>query len=669
MLLSSAIKTPKKASHYLPVGLSLILGVGLSVAAAAMVWKSEIASTKARFDRQKENLAVTLQQKIEDYEQKTESMGAFYDASDNVTRADFKQFAQHGLDRYPGIMGIAWGKLVLGNQRSAYEQAMQAEGFANFRITERNEQGELITASERDRYLPITYGEPLQVYNSLLGYDFSSRPQLLAAVEKARDTGAMVATERFVLLSKVPGFILIGPVYLRDRPKDTLSDRRSSFVGIVYTVYELAEMISDSIEGLNLNHLDFYLSDKSAESDNRFLIFYDSQTGELVDNGEPPKLSVTGKGFLCRDLTNCTYSIKVANHSWSLVILPRSEFAGTRWHTLATLAIGLLLTSVLVVYLGMSIGRRVEIERSNLALERSQSELSAKATELEQALEQLQRTQSQLVQTEKMSSLGQLVAGVAHEINNPVSFIYGNINHVEQYSQDLLNLLKLYNEQYPHPTVAIQDLVEEIDMDFLMADLPKTLSSMKLGAERIQKIVLSLRNFSRMDEAQMKSVDIHEGIESTLMILQSRLKKTDGEPGIILIKEYGNLPPVECYPGHLNQVLMHILSNAIDALEMRSPSAVRVFSSTITIRTLLLEKDSHVAIRIADNGPGMTEEVIDRMFNPFFTTKPVGKGTGLGLAISYQIVVEKHGGELKCSSEPGRGTEFSIEIPICQICK
>ncbi|MGK7902898.1 MAG: CHASE domain-containing protein [Hormoscilla sp.] len=669
MILNSVIKTHDKASNYLPVGLSLIVGVGLSVAAAAMVWKSEIASTKARFDRQKENLAVTLQQKIEDYEQNTESMGAFYDASDNVTRADFKQFAQHGLERYPGITGIAWGKLVLGNQRSAYEQAMQAEGFANLRITERNEQGEFITASERDRYMPITYGEPLQNYQELLGYDIVAEQTLIAAVEKARNTGEMVATERFVLLTKVPGFVLLRPVYLRDGPKDTLSDRRSSFVGIVYTVYELAEMVSDSIKGLNLNHLDFYLRDESAQEDNRFLIFYDSQTGDLVDEGERPKRPVPGRSFLCRDLTNCTYSIKVANHSWSLVILPTSSFAGTRWHTLATLAIGLLLTSVLVVYLGMAIGRRVEIERSNLALERSQLELSAKAMELEQALEQLQRTQSQLVQTEKMSSLGQLVAGVAHEINNPVSFIYGNINHVEQYSQDLLNLLKLYNNKYPHPPGVIQELVEEIDMDFVIADLPKTLSSMKFGAERIQKIVLSLRNFSRMDEAQMKSVDIHEGIESTLMILQSRLQKTDGDPGIILIKEYGNLPPVECYPGHLNQVFINILSNAIDALEMRSPSSVRVFSSTITIRTLLLEKDSHVAICIADNGPGMTQEVLDRMFNPFFTTKPVGKGTGLGLAISYQIVVEKHGGQLKCSSEPGRGTEFSIEIPICQICK
>lgn len=667
MLLNSVIKTHERASNYLPVGLSLIVGVGLSVAAAAMVWKLEIASTKARFDRQKENLAVTLQDIIEDHEENTESLGAFYDASDNVTRADFHSFTQFLLSHESAIGGIGWAQAVLGNQRIAYEQAMQAEGLTNFRIKEGKDRGELITASERDRYLPITYGEPLQSYQELLGYDLAMNREFMAAVEKALDRGAIAATERLVLLNQVPGFILIRPVYRGS--KATPEDRRSSFVGIVYTVYELAEMISDSIKGLNLNHIDFYLRDESAQEDNRFLIFYDSQTGDLVDEQKRQKLLFARRSFICRDLTNCTYSLKVANHEWSLVILPTSGFAGTRWHTLETLAIGLLLTSVLVVYLGMSIGRRVEIERSNLALERSQSELSAKAMELEQALEQLKRTQSQLVQTEKMSSLGELVAGVAHEINNPVSFIYGNINHVEQYTKDLLNLLKLYNARYPHPPGVIQDFVAEIDLDFLITDLPKTLYSMKFGAERIQKIVLSLRNFSRMDEAQMKSVDIHEGIESTLMILQSRLKKTDGEPGIITIKEYGNLPAVECYPGHLNQVLMHIISNAIDALEMRSPSSIRAVASTITIRTLLLEKDSHVAIRIADNGPGMTKEVQDRIFNPFFTTKPVGKGTGLGLAISYQIVVEKHGGQLKCSSEPGRGTQFSIEIPICQSCR
>ncbi len=298
----------------------------------------------------------------------------------------------------------------------------------------------------------------------------------------------------------------------------------------------------------------------------------------------------------------------------------------------------------------------------------------AQTVQLQHTLQELQHTQTQLVQSEKMSSLGQLVA-VAHEINNPVNFIYGNLVHAGGYTQDLLSLLQLYQQQYPQPTPAISGKIEAIDLDFLIADLPKLLSSMKVGAERIYGIVCSLRNFSRLDEADMKVVDIHEGIESTLLILQNRLKAKSEHPGIKVIKEYGNLPGVECYPGQLNQVFMNLLVNAIDALEesvVRSHISVvknneqrTVEDRTIRIRTQVTE-NNRVAIQITDNGSGMTEAVKNRLFDPFFTTKPTGVGTGLGLSISYQIIVEKHGGTLHCQSELGRGTEFIIQIPLQQ---
>ena len=297
-----------------------------------------------------------------------------------------------------------------------------------------------------------------------------------------------------------------------------------------------------------------------------------------------------------------------------------------------------------------------------------------KAKQLEVALDALQNTQSQLIQTEKMSSLGQLVAGIAHEINNPVNFIYGNLTHIGNYAKDLLELLKLYELEFPTASPKVVARAEEIDLDFVRDDLPKILASMKLGVERIRQLVLSLRNFSRLDEAERKPVNIHDGIDSTLLILQHRLKEKAAAQAIQLIKNYGELPLVECYAGQLNQVFMNVLSNAIDALEQRdsqrSFGEIQALPSQISIQTcfkpaqLETQTPASVVIKIQDNGLGMPPEVKAKIFNPFFTTKPVGKGTGLGLSISYQIVVEKHGGRFDCISEPGRGTEFVIEIPL-----
>ncbi|MBG1244239.1 PAS domain S-box protein [Nostoc sp. NZL] len=285
------------------------------------------------------------------------------------------------------------------------------------------------------------------------------------------------------------------------------------------------------------------------------------------------------------------------------------------------------------------------------------------AEKLTETLHKLQQTQSQLIQNEKMSSLGQLVAGVAHEINNPVNFIHGNLTYANEYFQEMLTLLHLYQQHYPTPQAEIQDFAEKIDLEFITDDLSKLLSSMNMGTNRIREIVLGLRNFSRHDEADKKLVDIHEGIENTLLILHHRWKNNGIGLDISIVKKYGNLPLVDCYPGQLNQVFMNILTNAIDALEESMVKLKTTDKPQIIIRTEILDR-KFVVIRITDNGLGMEEDVRKRLFDPFFTTKPVGKGTGLGLSISYQIVVEKHGGILNCLSEPGNGTEFWIEIPI-----
>ena len=306
------------------------------------------------------------------------------------------------------------------------------------------------------------------------------------------------------------------------------------------------------------------------------------------------------------------------------------------------------------------------LEKSNVELE---ERVEARTAELKHTLRELGRTQVQMIQSEKMSSLGQLVAGVAHEINNPVNFIHGNLTHVQTYTQDLLNFVQLYQQHYPNAIAEIQTEAAAIDLEFLQEDLPKVLSSMQVGTDRIRQIVLSLRTFSRMDEAEIKSVNIHEGIDSTLLILQHRLKARPERAIIEVIKDYSTLPLVECCAGQLNQVFMNILTNAIDALEEVVGSGQSVvnkqgsLSPTITIRTAYVDTN-WVEIAIADNGSGIPQDIQQRIFDPFFTTKPVGKGTGMGMSISYQIVTEKHDGKLKCFSTYGGGTEFVIQIPI-----
>jgi PAS domain S-box-containing protein len=297
-------------------------------------------------------------------------------------------------------------------------------------------------------------------------------------------------------------------------------------------------------------------------------------------------------------------------------------------------------------------------KKAELALQQSEARERNKAEQLEIALTQLQCTQAQLVLSEKMTSLGSLVAGIAHEINNPTSFIYSNIEPAADYVQQLLSLINLYQHHYPQPIGEISKELESIDLNFIAKDFPELLNSMKVGAQRITEIVLSLRNFSRLDESNYKLADIHEGIDNTLLILQHRLKKHLNIPEIKIIKNYGQLPKIKCYPGQLNQVFMNVVCNAIDALE---ESFVREFGE-IHISTQIVE--SKIIICIADNGLGMRTEIQSRIFDPFFTTKSPGKGTGLGLSISYQIVVDRHGGEIKCHSVFGQGTEFLIELPI-----
>ncbi|MBD2329607.1 ATP-binding protein [Alkalinema sp. FACHB-956] len=329
-----------------------------------------------------------------------------------------------------------------------------------------------------------------------------------------------------------------------------------------------------------------------------------------------------------------------------------------------------LLDLIAIVVVGLVVGMIFILWQvqnfEHAQLRQSKAASDAAKQQLQQNFQELQLAQAQLVQSEKMSSLGRLVAGIAHEINNPVNFIHGNITYASEYLQDLMHLITLYQAEYPQPSPKISEQVDKIDLEFIHKDLSNLLTSMKTGSERISEIVRSLRSFSRLDEAELKPVNIHEGIDSALMILQSRLQAPAIGEGLAeaaraeiqVIKEYGELPWVECFSGELNQVFMNILSNAIDALEENNPPQPYIHISTVPL------SDDQVEIYITDNGPGIPKHIQQWLFDPFFTTKEVGKGTGLGLAISRQIIVEQHGGQLEVKSTVNEGTTFCIRLPI-----
>jgi signal transduction histidine kinase len=323
-----------------------------------------------------------------------------------------------------------------------------------------------------------------------------------------------------------------------------------------------------------------------------------------------------------------------------------------------------VLTALAVAANQIALG--IRRKQAEMALQQSESQLSQKSQELAQVLSNLQHTQLKMVQSEKMSALGNLVAGVAHEINNPIGCIVGNVSAVRDSIHDLFNVIDLYQQKFPQPGAEIEEELEAIDLEYLRKDLPKLVKAMKDGGDRIKSISRSLSNFSRSDTDAKQQFNLHEGIDSTVMILRHRLKANEHRPEIEVITEYGKIPMIYCFPGQLNQVFMNILANAIDALDelIQGKSFAEIQAQPNQIKIQTTAKNNQVRITIADNGKGMPEDVRERIFDNLFTTKKIGKGTGLGLAIAQQIMVEKHGGAIEVNSKLGKGTEFIVTLPL-----
>ncbi|MGE5660405.1 MAG: CHASE domain-containing protein [Actinomycetota bacterium] len=670
--LHSAKKMVQGYRRHLQAGLTLCVGMGLSIVTSAIVYQWEYKSIQAELQEQLDKIAIDIQRDINGNLEVLQAVVAFYSASHEISKQEFQEFVKSSLYRHPSLKAIAWLPRA-SNPEQLSENSTQTKDNFNSSTAQ-----PFPTAQPQQDYLPIDHVVPLAGNEKILGFNLGANPTYQAALKRASKQEEIIITSRQQLLEQErdqPSVLVFLPIYtplskLTPTSTETLTailQRREQVRGFAVAIFQINEAVRSALRSGKLETLNFLIQDFTAPEGERFLAFYEAKNKQVITDPTLLKSLNLGQEAYCPDGSACTRILNIENRRWLLRLLltPESIAPQQHWRSLATLILGLILTSLVTLYL-------LILLRYTERIEKVAGERTAKSQQLEQTLQELRQMQAQLVQTEKMSSLGQLVAGVAHEINNPVNFIYGNLHHAHQYGQDLLQLIKIYQKHYPNPHPEIREYAEVIEFDFLSEDLPKLLSSIKMGADRIVKIVQSLRNFSRLDESDMKPVDIHEGIDSTLLILQSRLKAKPNQPAIEVIKNYGNLPLVECYAGQLNQVFMNIISNAIDALESynlkqgeqeskENPGWIRIFTE--------YNPSGYITVRIVDNGPGMTEAVKKQLFDPFFTTKPVGKGTGLGLSISYQIVVEKHQGVLRCESAPGCGTEFWIQIPLRQDAK
>ena len=710
-LLNLKISRLGKIRRYIPAALTLCGGIALSVAACLIVGNWEQARTQTELKDRLTGTATALQKDMESKIALLRATSAFYAASNNIESEEFQTFVKSALYWHPGLQMIAWLPRVKDEDRGNYESKLFAEGRGNLKISEPTLTEEIVTAKQRAEYFPVEQVVPLAGNEKIIGLDLGKLSVKPPAIETALARGEIIVTNPINIKKnrqKPSSFLVFIPIY-NPGINDTETLRRQNLRGFVVGVFEISDILRVALQEQQFGKLfHFYLEDAMAEKNNKFLAFYNATTQQINTQKNPKELQQVGTGLsqgsvgsinndepaptFCGDGTACTRILQIENRRWllQLLVTPNYNIAQKYWRSGVTFVLGLILTSMAFIYL-------VILQKRTNQIEKIAREKTEQSQQLKTALEELQQTQSQLIHTEKMSSLGQLVAGVAHEINNPINFIYGNLSHADQYVQDLIKLIKLYDRHYKSAPPEIEAYREDIDFNFLIDDIPKLLNSMKVGADRIRELVLSLRNFSRLDESEVKTVDLHEGIESTLMILQNRLKPTGHFPEIEVIKNYENLPLVECYSGKLNQVFMNLLANAIDALkstpitQKAQPSPKQLthsiinyglqtsesflnsslnksnskFVPKITISTEVAENDC-VRVKIADNGSGMKEEIKKNIFNPFFTTKPVGQGTGLGLSISYQIVVETHKGKLSCHSIFGEGTEFCIEIPIRQ---
>ena len=656
----------KKYWHGLVLIFAFVVGSSLSILASKVLEKWEEKSRQSDRQVQLNNLATAINTEINRNLEMLMAMGAFSGNYNEITPPNLQQVIRKAMYRHPSVDAVVLLQPVLDEERLFFEETVSAEINRQFEIVEKNSAGITVTAAQRPLYFPSYYSVAYRSASIPLGFDFGSQPLYKAALHRAVADGKIIATPPLRSLETgmlSPTIFLFMPIFapeishnLEVVEKLVQAKQENSIASFAASMLRVDELLRIAVQSAKVSPgIDVYLEDAMAPPGEKLLAIYQGNTKQIFTAiGDRDTLNIATKTD-CPDGSGCTRILQVENRRWLLRLLlnPDYDKQQQRWRPVGALVLGLILTHVTIGYLLVLLRYTKQVEQA-VAVSNAQSQ------ELQEALEKLQQTQAQLIQTEKMSSLGKLVAGVAHEINNPINFIYANIYHVDKYAEELLTLVEIYAKIYGANHREIMEYTENIDIHFLAKDLRKITTSMKSGADRIIQIVTSLRNFSRLDESERKVAKIHEGIDSTLLILQSKLKQA----GITVERHYGYLPPISCYPGALNQVFMNLIDNAIDAMSGDNSGNDGKNPKYLKINTLA--DNTGITVRIADSGVGIPPHIQSRIFDPFFTTKAVGKGTGLGLAISYQIVVDRHQGLLWCESTPGQGTEFFIKIPLAK---
>ena len=564
------------------------------------------------------------------------SLAGLFEASSQIDRRGFQRFAKRlmSYDTKISLQALEWIPLVKQNQRSAYEQRARAEGYPSFQFTEKNVTGQPMGAATRAEYYPVYFVEPWQGNEKALGFDLGSNKTRLAALVKARDSGLMVATAPVKLVQErgeQMGFLVFAPVYQSAGPPDNVSLPYSRLVGFTLGVYRIGDLIGTALR----------LSSVMEDFEVKVVDVTDGKNEELFRNATPRAASLSA-AWVSKDV------LDVAGREWQISFAPGSAYIAKKRSQLPSmvLVVGLLLTFSLAIVFWNQQRRHQDATEFRQTSNKLLAEKSA-------VIAKLNETQGQLLQSEKMASIGQLAAGIAHEINNPVGYASSNIATLTVYFDRIVSLIQAYEQQeqkLPEAALAtVKEVKSAVELAYLYEDIPVLLKESSEGLDRIKKIVVDLKNFAHTDADEWEMADLQKGLESTVNVVWNELKyKTE------LIRDYAEIPQIECKLAQLNQVFLNLLVNAAQAIEKHG---------IITLRTRQL--DNQVMVEVSDTGHGIEKENLTRIFDPFFTTKPVGKGTGLGLSLSYGII-QKHHGKIEVESQVGQGTTFRIFLPIRQ---
>ncbi|MEM9092435.1 MAG: CHASE domain-containing protein [Cyanobacteria bacterium P01_F01_bin.53] len=650
----------------------ILIGLMLSGLGAYKVRSEEEKKIQLTLQLRSLLISTTLERSVRSDFEALDTVPRVFQQSSNFSETEFQHFFETEFKNKPTIDALSWVPRITEQQRPQFE-GQHRDRFPGIR--EINAQSILQNATTRPEYFPMLYAATKGKATSIIGLDLATSTTVATAMNQARDTGQSVAT----LAIDDPNqndldqlrLLVLTPVYDTPTPPEGLDARRQALAGFFAGELLIFNVVRGSFDELNMGGIDVFVTEEA--EDTRLLHVHKKRNGEYVE-GTLQELDAT----LQTQNIYANTSLEVSGNDWTLFFIPNKRFLESQ-RTQQWILVWIA-GSISALTLGLYLKRQGDYATSTRAL---LNQLEDKNQCLATTLSDLKKTQTQAIQTEKLSALGRMVGGIAHEINNPVSFIFGNLKHLGNDFSDLIQVLQYYQSQ-PQPSTALPDELEDIDIPYIEKDVPKAITSMKAGANRIRDIVLALRTFSHLDESERKTINLHPCLDSTLVILEHRLHEKSPRPTIQITKIYGDLPDVDCLPGQLNQVFMHLLNNAIDALEdawgngkwemgngekgtgEKPEGEVESYSVDQTPQIWIYTEanaDNTVSIRVVDNGLGIPEDIRTKLFDPFFSTKPIGKGTGLGLAVSHQVV-QRHGGTLTCNSRRGEKTEFVITMPL-----